>query len=93
MTNNISGIDTDIRVNGQKLESVTSFKYLGSVIFDEGSKLEIAQTTAALTRLKPVWNDSSISLSSKNEYQMVFISYFYRSQRKAEQDVHAVISQ
>ena len=25
----------------------------------------IAQTTAALTRLKPVWNDSSISLSSK----------------------------
>ena len=25
----------------------------------------IAQTTAALTRLKPVWNDKSISLSSK----------------------------
>ena len=25
----------------------------------------IAQTTAALTRLKPVWNDRSISLSSK----------------------------
>ena len=27
--------------------------------------LEMAQTTAALTRLKPVWNDRSISLSSK----------------------------
>ena len=65
MTNNTSGINTEIKVNGQKLETVTSFKYLGSVIFDEGSKLEIAQTTAALTRLKPVWNDSSISLSSK----------------------------
>ena len=25
----------------------------------------IAQTTAALTRLKPVWNDRSISFSSK----------------------------
>ena len=54
MTNNISGIDTDIRVNGQKLESVTSFKYLGSVITDEGSEPEIlssiAQTSAALTR-------------------------------------------
>ena len=25
----------------------------------------IAQTTAALTRLKPVWNDKSVSLSSK----------------------------
>ena len=43
--------------------------YLGSVITDEGSKPEIlsriAQTTAALTSLKPVWNDRSISLSSK----------------------------
>ena len=56
-------------MNGQKLEIVTSFKYLGSVITDEGSKPEIlsriAQKPAALTRLKPVWNDRSISLSSK----------------------------
>ena len=69
MTNNTSGINTEIKVNGQKLETVTSFKYLGSVITDEGSKPEIlsriAQTTAALTRLKPVWNDKSICLSSK----------------------------
>ena len=69
MTNNTSGINTEIKVNGQKLETVTSFKYLGSVITDEGSKPEIlsriAQATAALTRLKPVWIDKSISLSSK----------------------------
>ena len=32
MANNASGINTDIKVNGQKLETVTSFKYLGSVI-------------------------------------------------------------
>ena len=42
-------------------ETVTSFRYLGSVITDEGSKPQIlsriAQTTAALARLKPVWND------------------------------------
>ena len=38
MTNNTSGINTEIKVNGQKLETVTSFKYLGSVITDEGSK-------------------------------------------------------
>ena len=31
MTNNISGIDTEIKINGQTLETVTSFKYLGSV--------------------------------------------------------------
>ncbi|WP_419589267.1 hypothetical protein, partial [Thiolapillus sp.] len=69
MTNNTSGINTEIKVNGQKLETVTSFKYLGSVITDEGSKPEllcrIAQATAALTRLKPIWIDKSISLSSK----------------------------
>ena len=57
------------QVNGQKLTTVTSFKYLGSFITDEGSKPEIlsriAQTIAELTRLKPVWNDRSISLSSK----------------------------
>ena len=69
MTNNTSGINREIKVNGQKLETVTSFKYLGSVITDEGSKPEIlsriAQTTAALIRLTPVWTDKSISLSSK----------------------------
>ena len=69
MTNNTSGFNTDIKINGQKLETITSFMYLGSVITDEASKSEIlsrmAQTTAALTRLKPVWVDNSISLSSK----------------------------
>ena len=69
IANNTSGINTDIKVSGQKLETVTSFKYLGSVTADEGSKPEIlsriAQATAALTRLKPVWIDKSISLSSK----------------------------
>ena len=41
----------------------------GLIITAEGSKPEIlfriAQTTAALTRLKPVWIDKSISFSSK----------------------------
>ena len=69
MTNNTSGINTKIKLNGQMLETVTSFEYLGSVITDEGSKPKIlsriAQATAALTRLKPVWIDKSISLSSE----------------------------
>ena len=69
VTNSTSGINKEIKMNRQKLETVTSFKYLGSVITDEGSKPEIlsriAWTIAVLTRLKPVWNDRSISLSSK----------------------------
>ena len=58
MTNNASGINTEIKINGQKLETVTSFKYLGSFVSDEDSRPQIlsriAQTTAALTGLRPV---------------------------------------
>ena len=44
MQNNTpSGINTKIKVNGQKLETVTSFRYLGSVVTYEGSKPEILQ--------------------------------------------------
>ena len=68
MTNNTNAINKEIKVNGQKLETVTSFQYLSSVVSDEGSKPEIlsrmALTTAALTRLKLAWNNRNISLSS-----------------------------
>ena len=51
------------------MESVTSFKYLGAVVLDDGSKPEvlsrIAQATAALTRLKQLWRDNNIALGSK----------------------------
>ena len=81
MTNNVSGTKTEIKVNGQKLETVTSFKYLSSVITNEKSKPEIlsriAQTTAALTRLKPVWDDRSISLSSKVRLQRSLVTYIF----------------
>ena len=69
MTNNTSCINSEIKVNGQKLETVTSLKNLGSVISDEDSRpvilSRIAQTTAALARFKPLWNARSTSLSSK----------------------------
>ena len=57
------------RVKGQKLGTVTSFKYLGAVVSDDGSKPEVLsrteQATAALTKLKPIWRDNNISLGSK----------------------------
>ena len=37
--------NTEIKVRRQKLETVTNFKYLGSVIIDEGSKPEIFSRT------------------------------------------------
>ena len=56
MTNSANGIQREIKVKGQKLGTVTSFKYmyLGAVVSDDGSKPEvlsrIAQATAALTK-------------------------------------------
>ena len=38
MTNNTNGINTDITIDNKKLETVRSFKYLGSIVLDEGSK-------------------------------------------------------
>ena len=81
MTNNTSGINKEINVNGQKLETVTSFKYLGSVLTDEGSNpgilSRIAQTTAALTSLKPVWNDRSISLRCQIRLMRSLVTYIF----------------
>ena len=69
MTNSANGIQREIKVKGQKLGTVTSFKYLGAVVSDDGFKpeilLRIAQATAALTKLKPIWRDNNISLGSK----------------------------
>ena len=69
MTNSANGIQREIKVKEQKLGTVTSFKYLGAVVSDNGSKPEvlsrIAQATAALTKLQPIWRDNNISLGSK----------------------------
>ena len=69
MTNNTKGISSNIRVNGEKLETVQRFKYLGAIVTDEGSMPEIrsriVQTIAALAKLKIIWDDENIDLSSK----------------------------
>ena len=46
MTNNIRGINTEVKVNGQKFKTARSFKKLSSVITDEGSKPDILFRTA-----------------------------------------------
>ena len=69
MTNNTNGFSTDISVNGEKVYCVHRFKYIGAIVADEGSKPEIltriAQATAASVKLKTIWNDRNIALSSK----------------------------
>ena len=69
MTNNTNGISTDIAIDNKKLEIVRSFKHLGAIVSDDGSKPEvisrIAQTTAGVIKLKVIWNDKNIAISSK----------------------------
>ena len=68
MTNSVNGIQREIMIRGQKFGTVTSVKYLEAVVSDDGSKPEvlsrIAQTNAALTKLKTIWRDNNISLGS-----------------------------
>ena len=69
MTSNPNGFQREIKIKGQRLEEVENFKYLGAIISNEGSKPEIlsriAQTTAALSRLKIKRRDKNNSLASK----------------------------
>ena len=38
MTNSANGIKREVKVKRQKLGTVTSFKYIGAVVSDDGSK-------------------------------------------------------
>ena len=42
MTNNTKSINKEIKVNEQKLETATSFKYLGSLLSNKDSKPEVS---------------------------------------------------
>ena len=77
MTNNSNGFQREIKIKGQRLEEVENFKHLGAIISNEGSKPEIlsriAQTTAALSRLKIIWRDNKISLAPKVKLMLPLI--------------------
>ena len=85
MTNNQNGFQREIKIKGQRLEEVENFKYLGAIIPNEGSKPEIlsriAQTTAALSRLKIIWKDKNILLASKIKLMRTLIlsTFLYES--------------
>ena len=71
MTNSANGIQSE-RDRGKR-----AFKYHGAVVSDDGSKpevlSEIAQATAAYTKLKPIWSDNKISLGSNVKLMCSFV--------------------
>ena len=73
---------------------MTSYKDVGAIFSEEGSKQEvlsrIAQATAALTKLKPVWKDNNISLGSKVKLMhSLVISIFLYASESLDLDIRA----
>ena len=50
-TDNTNGINKEVKVNGQALDANTCFKYMGSVVSDEGTKPEIFSRIAGRQQL------------------------------------------
>ena len=70
MTNNTNNVSTGISMNGQKLEEVTSFKYLGATLCKDGTcsadvRIRIASAKVAMARLNRIWRSNTISFASK----------------------------
>merc|ERR1711963_1001374 len=70
MTNvHVKDLQTQFRVRDSVLEIVNQFIYLGALVTDNGSRKEIlsrmAKAQSALSKLKIIWNDKNISVSSK----------------------------
>jgi len=67
-------------VNGSKLQSVKSFKYLGSNITEDGTsvrevKMRLAVATQHLSKLKKIWSSKNISMKTRmNLLRSVVIS-------------------
>ena len=55
MTNSTNSISVDISVNGQMLEKVTSFKYLGATLYKDDSPQQM--TASRLSQQWQQWPD------------------------------------
>ena len=70
MTSSTNNTSEYISMNGQKLEEVTSLKYLGAALCKDGScsadvRIRIASAMAAMARLNRIWRCNTISFASK----------------------------
>ena len=87
MANEIAnGFTQIIKIKDAVLEPVDRMKYLGALISDEGSKVEIlsriAQATGAIAKLKVIWQDKSLSIKTKIRFlrSLVMSIFLYASE-------------
>ena len=79
MTNSTNNISADISTNGQKLEEVTSFKYLVATLCKDGTcsaevRIRIASAVAAMARLKQRHGGSTPSASQASSNSASLLS-------------------
>ena len=70
MVNSLDAPPINIIMNGETLEEVDAFKYLGSTMTKDGRSdkeisIRLAQATSAMSKLNKVWRSSSISFPVK----------------------------
>ena len=74
MTYSTNNIRAGISVNDQRLEEVTSFKYLnGAILCKDGTcsaevRIRIASAMAQMARLSRIWQCNTISFASKTKF-------------------------
>ena len=75
MTNSMNIINADININGQKLEEVTSFKYLEATLCKDGTCSAEVRIASAMARLNRIWRCNTISFESKLKLYMSLVTY------------------
>ena len=72
VTNCTNNISADICMNGQKLEEVTDFKYLGATLCKDGTCS--AKVHVRIARLNMIWQCNIISFTSKFKLYKLFVT-------------------
>ena len=80
MTNSMNNTSADISINGQKLEEVTSLKYIVATLCKDGTcsaevRIRIASAIAAMARLNRNWRCNTISFASKIKLYNSLVTY------------------
>ena len=77
-----SGVNTTVQIsmNGQQLEEVMAFKYLGATLTKDGRstaeiKIRLAIATASMVKLNKIWSSKDYKLRHKNKlYKTLVLS-------------------
>ena len=82
ITNSTNNFGADFKMDGQKLDELTSFKHLWATLCKYGIcsaevRIRIASAVAAMTRLNKIWRCNTISFASQFKCYNSIITNMY----------------